>query len=451
MSTKAIYFWFLVAVLCKLGIAESTDEIKNETISTIDETKESLDNLSTPASNTTDVHHESEVTVNKTETVTAVPIPGPEGGADEISKPTEGAIPSFYEWKNKDKGSSVPPIQKIKISKSKIRNYSSQKCGAKVVDANSESDRASSIVNDDKDEYMLSPCKSKIWLVIDLCEMVLPVSIDLGNFEIFSSNPKEFVVYGSDRYASKDWDLIGSFNASDVRMLQKFEFEPQTAFRKYIKVEIKSHHRDEYYCPLSEVRLFGISMVDHYNAVEGGEKEDDECSESLFEQESYVLMDFLVGVKETVLQFAKKTALILRLKKEESEEFSSKDSQKFVSKNTIHFYKPMPVLEPKLKRCISYIRPTDLINATKHSTYENSSLCRFFESVVGKPTFNLICAELHKQVSLRFTTEVPTLPKGSSCKRYERKSEELKLDTILFWGVILLMLMWYSIGVYLDS
>ena len=56
--------------------------------------------------------------------------------------------------------SSVSPSTKIKSSKKGV-NYASATCGAKVVSANSEAQNAVFILMENKDQYMINPCKAK--------------------------------------------------------------------------------------------------------------------------------------------------------------------------------------------------------------------------------------------------------------------------------------------------
>ncbi|GIY08691.1 SUN domain-containing ossification factor [Caerostris extrusa] len=191
-------------------------------------------------------------------------------------QPHYDGMPSFDEWKKmmlaeQQKGgqkmpSPSPPGKKISSQKRR-RNYSSFECGAKIVASNAEADGASRILNELVDEYMLNPCKAKIWFVIELCETVQASQIELANFELFSSCPKEFAVYSSDNFPTRDWVLLGVFNAAEQRVLQSFELK-QEGFGKFIKIELLSHYGKEHYCPLSVVRIFGTSMVDEYEEME---------------------------------------------------------------------------------------------------------------------------------------------------------------------------------------
>lgn len=82
--------------------------------------------------------------------------------------------------------------------------------------------------------------------------------IDLANFELFSSSPRDFSVWLSDRFPSRDWRNIGQFTAQDERDIQSFNLAPHL-FGKFIKVELHSHYGSEHYCPISLFRVYGTS------------------------------------------------------------------------------------------------------------------------------------------------------------------------------------------------
>lgn len=148
------------------------------------------------------------------------------------------------------------------VKRPRSKNYASAEC-AKVVETNPEAKKASHIINDMIDEYMLNPCKAKIWFVIELCETIQATHIEIANHELFSSTLKDFTVYFSDIYPAMDWKLVGQFTASDMRALQTFDLN-QVGFGKFIRVELHTHYGTEHYCPISEVKVYGASMVDEY-------------------------------------------------------------------------------------------------------------------------------------------------------------------------------------------
>lgn len=141
------------------------------------------------------------------------------------------------------------------------KNYASLDCGSKVVAANPESVSPGAILSPSSDEYKLNPCTSRIWFVVELCEAIQIKRIDLANYELFSSSPKDFTVSVSERFPTRDWSLVGKFTAKDERDIQSFDFETHL-FGKYIKVEIKSHYGSEHYCPISLFRAYGISVFE---------------------------------------------------------------------------------------------------------------------------------------------------------------------------------------------
>lgn len=119
---------------------------------------------------------------------------------------------------------------------------------------------------------MLNPCKAKIWFVVELCEPILPSAIELANFELFSSTPKELQIQGSDKYPTTEWQLLGSFVAADSRDLQRFPVRVQQPgnFVKFIRVDLHSYYGSEHYCPFSLIRAFGVSLAEEFDTIENG-------------------------------------------------------------------------------------------------------------------------------------------------------------------------------------
>lgn len=145
-----------------------------------------------------------------------------------------------------------------------LRNYASPLC-ATVVETNPEAQRPSKIISEDDDEYMLNPTLTDIWFVIEVCEKIQATRIEMGNYELFSSRPKDFTVYVSDVYPTSDWNIVGQFRARDTLSLQSYDLS-QMGFVRYIRVELHSKYRDEnYYCTISQVKIYGISIVDDYD------------------------------------------------------------------------------------------------------------------------------------------------------------------------------------------
>ncbi|XP_078498510.1 SUN domain-containing ossification factor isoform X2 [Lissotriton helveticus] len=192
-----------------------------------------------------------------------------------------GDIPTFDEWKKqvleveKEKSQSMhPSINGAQITSKKVQknwnNYASVECGAKMLAANPEAKSTAAILIENMDLYMLNPCSTKIWFVIELCEPIQVKQLDIANYELFSSTPKDFLVSISDRYPTNKWVKLGTFHARDERTVQSFPLDEQMyakyvkMFIKYLKVELVSHFGSEHFCPLSLIRVFGTSMVEEY-------------------------------------------------------------------------------------------------------------------------------------------------------------------------------------------
>ncbi|CAH2311840.1 Hypothetical predicted protein [Pelobates cultripes] len=185
-------------------------------------------------------------------------------------------IPTFDEWKKqvmeveKEKSqimhtSSNGGQHSVKVQKNR-NNYASVECGAKILSANPEAKSTSAILIENMDLYMLNPCSAKIWLVIELCEPIQVKQLDIANYELFSSTPKDFLVSISDRYPTNKWVKLGTFHARDERTVQSFPLDEQM-YAKYVKVELISHFGSEHFCPLSLIRVFGTSMVEEYEEI----------------------------------------------------------------------------------------------------------------------------------------------------------------------------------------
>merc|ERR1719376_526287 len=162
---------------------------------------------------------------------------------------------------NVDAGKVIKPV--IRTKKTQV-NYASPDCGSKILSSNPEAQHISAVLSENKDVYMLNPCSANIWFNVELCEAVQVQQIQLANYELFSSAPHEFDVYVSERYPAREWVHIGSFKGENSRDLQTFEPEKDVMFAKFVKIEMKSNHGNEHFCPLSILRVMGISMVDEF-------------------------------------------------------------------------------------------------------------------------------------------------------------------------------------------
>lgn len=205
--------------------------------------------------------------------------------------------------------------------KIRSKNYASPDCGAKIVAANPEASSAKNVLVSTRDEYMLNACTSRVWFVVELCEAIQAKKIELANFELFSSSPKDFSVYVSDRFPTKEWIPVGQFTAKDVKDIQSFALHPHF-FGKFIKVELLSHYGSEHFCPVSLFRAYGTSEFEvletetenqiQHEASANEDDDEDSDEEELLDSESGEPPRNLFGsARDAVLSIVKKAAEVL--------------------------------------------------------------------------------------------------------------------------------------------
>ncbi|XP_028941698.1 SUN domain-containing ossification factor, partial [Antrostomus carolinensis] len=343
-------------------------------------------------------------------------------------------IPTFDEWKKKvmevekEKSQSMHPSavggqhSTKKVQKNR-NNYASVECGAKILAANPEAKSTSAILMENMDLYMLNPCSTKIWFVIELCEPVQVKQLDIANHELFSSTPKDFLVSISDRYPTNKWIKLGTFHARDERNVQSFPLDEQMyakyvkMFIKYIKVELISHFGSEHFCPLSLIRVFGTSMVEEYEEIADSQYQSER--QELFDEDYDYLLDYNTGEEKSsknllgsatnaILSMVNIAANMLGAKTEESSEAEA--GNKSVSENVTatpatstaapRLPEPTPVPSPELVTTdISQIDKEQLIvDLTKESPIVQ--LVQEYEEDTSQSTVTLLPSDDQEEEAL---------------------------------------------------
>jgi len=165
---------------------------------------------------------------------------------------------------NGDPSHPVSNLNPVKTNGIKLtKNFASTDCSAKVMGANPESQGSGNVITFSKDEYFLNKCTDQAWFVVELCESIKALKIQIANFELYSSSPNHFRVSIGNVFPGreKDWMEFGTFSYQDERNIQTFKSEVGVV-GKYARVEILSHHGSEHYCPVSMFKVFGISEID---------------------------------------------------------------------------------------------------------------------------------------------------------------------------------------------
>lgn len=150
-------------------------------------------------------------------------------------------------------------------------NYASFDCAATVLKTNKQAKSSSSILVENKDSYMLNECSAENkFLIVELCDDILVDTIVLANYEFFSSMFRHFRVSVSDRYPAKmeKWRTLGTFEARNSRDIQPFLITEPQIWARYLRVEFLTQFGNEYYCPLSVLRVHGTTMMEQFRREE---------------------------------------------------------------------------------------------------------------------------------------------------------------------------------------
>jgi hypothetical protein len=156
-------------------------------------------------------------------------------------------------------------------------SYSSFDAGATVLKTGPGTKNAKAILVEHKDSYMLLECsRQSKYVIVELSDDILIDTVVLANFEFFSSMVRHFRVSVSDRYPVKmdRWRDIGTFEARNSRDIQPFLVENPQIWAKYVRIEFLTHYGNEYYCPLSLLRIHGSRMLDSWKDSETGREDE---------------------------------------------------------------------------------------------------------------------------------------------------------------------------------
>ena len=193
-------------------------------------------------------------------------------------------------------------------------NYASFDCASTVLKTNPECKGSTAILMENKDSYMLNICSAKNkFFIVDLCDDILIDTVVLANFEFFSSMFRTFRVSVSDRYPVKldKWKELGTFEARNSREVQAFLVENPVIWARYLRVEFLTHFGNEYYCPVSLLRVHGTTMMEEFNHdVKGSRNDDDSDSEAsdVGESDSVELVPADVVTADALKERARQTS-----------------------------------------------------------------------------------------------------------------------------------------------
>ncbi|KUJ19793.1 uncharacterized protein LY89DRAFT_611633, partial [Mollisia scopiformis] len=157
-------------------------------------------------------------------------------------------------------------------------SYASFDAGATILKTHPGAKNSKAVLIENKDSYMLSECSAENkFIIIELSEDIWIDTVVLANYEFFSSQIRTFRVSVSDRYPVKidKWKDVGTYEARNSREIQAFLIANPQIWARYIRIEFLSHYGNEYYCPLSLVRVHGTRMLESWKETESINDEDE--------------------------------------------------------------------------------------------------------------------------------------------------------------------------------
>lgn len=381
---------------------------------------------------------------------------------------------------NSTSGIVNPEVPKVETEEDqgkvyKVRfNYASSDCAATVVKTNSQAKGAAALLLENKDSYLLNKCSlQNKFVIIELCQDILIDSIVIGNYEFFSSMFRNIRVSASDRFPSTTWTTLGEFEADNIRDIQTFQIDNPIIWARYVKIEILTHYGNEYYCPMSIVRVHGKTMMEEFKedeqskAVEENELintdiNDTEIENALADECRVILPhlrlhEFLKDFNSTDSDYCTIPDV------EATQSIETKSIQESVFKNII---KRLSLLESNATLSLLYIEEQSKLlssaftNLEKRQTHNFETLMKSFNTSMNNQirNFRNSYANLHHEYTKLFNSQETQYGQilQDSTKKLSDLTKELRFQKriSIFNCIVIICLLVYVIltrGVYIDN
>lgn len=128
---------------------------------------------------------------------------------------------------------------------------------------------------------MLTPCSAREhWVIIELCDDIRIEAVEIGMFEFFSGIVKEVRVSiggadddEGDDEAKSEWQEVGKFIGRSIRGTQLFTLDHPTSFHRFVRLDFPAHYGNEYYCPISSIKVYGMNQMEAFKWESRKQKE----------------------------------------------------------------------------------------------------------------------------------------------------------------------------------
>jgi hypothetical protein len=165
-----------------------------------------------------------------------------------------------------DKEEGEVEVAAMKASTPKSKNYASKDSGAVMLEYSPSMKGSENLLVDSRDKYAITPCEDRQHVVIALSEDILVRTIMLQSYERYSGLVTKFQVLASQVYPTEEWMDLGVFDVPGLPGTHSVDLSQQ-AFARYLKFKFLSHSGvDEYYCTLSQVNVYGSTMLESFQS-----------------------------------------------------------------------------------------------------------------------------------------------------------------------------------------
>ncbi|EGG03787.1 uncharacterized protein MELLADRAFT_72518 [Melampsora larici-populina 98AG31] len=110
------------------------------------------------------------------------------------------------------------------------------------------------------------------FVIFELGDEIEIDHVVLANYEFFSSMYKLIRITVSNSglggAGGIKWVEVGRFKTRNVRGIQVFPIKHLKGFYRYVRLDFLSHYGSKYFCPLSLVRIYGLTQIDAYGRDE---------------------------------------------------------------------------------------------------------------------------------------------------------------------------------------
>ncbi|KAK1939601.1 hypothetical protein X943_001431 [Babesia divergens] len=149
-------------------------------------------------------------------------------------------------------------------------DFSSEEAGAKIVAQSKSLLHVKSIQNNDRNSYLLAPCRKTDWIIISFPESISVKHIAFVSYEYYASTYKVIRISASPVYPSAKWRMLaeveterGQSEVFDIASVCDMD-DNNGCWAKYLKLEFLDFHNFEenYYCSLTSMKVYGSTAVD---------------------------------------------------------------------------------------------------------------------------------------------------------------------------------------------